>query len=291
MKDRLFVLLQYLLPQHALSRVIGWLAECEIKAVKNTLIRVFIKHFGVNMQEAVRQQPEDYCHFNDFFTRALKDDIRPIDTTPNHLACPVDGAVSQLGKIERNQLLQAKGKQFDIHALLGGDISMAKPFYDGHFATIYLSPKDYHRIHMPCDGTLVSMTHVPGQLFSVNQGTAAQVPNLFARNERVVAIFDTKFGPMAVVLVGAMIVASIETVWAGLISPAGQSVKHWHYQQQDAIVLKKGEEMGRFKLGSTVILCLPNIDMAWNEVLQADSPTQLGQMLATLDTRHASNSE
>ena len=288
MKDRLFVLLQCVTPQHALSRLIGRLAECQVPFVKNTLIKLFIKHFKVNMQEAARPNSQDYRHFNDFFTRALQDDARIIDTTPNHLACPVDGAISQIGEIQHNQLFQAKGKTFDIGALLGGDMATAQQFHHGQFATIYLSPKDYHRIHMPCDGTLVSMTHVPGQLFSVNQATAAQVPNLFARNERAVAIFDTEFGPMAMVLVGAMIVASIETTWAGLISPVGKSISHWNYcvdtSQNEPIVLRKGEEMGRFKLGSTIILCLPKIDMKWNEVLTAGAPTKLGQMLASIES-------
>lgn len=190
------------------------------------------------------------------FTRSLKPGARAIDMNPQHLACPVDGAISQLGQINGENLFQAKGCEFDLTTLLGGNSELANPFIDGNFATIYLAPKDYHRIHMPCDGTLTHMVHVPGQL-SVNQATAAKVPGLFARNERVVAIFDTEFGPMAMVLVGAMIVASVETVWAGLVCPTGKAVSQFNYGSQEPIHLKKGEEMGRFKLGSTVVMCLP----------------------------------
>jgi len=217
-----------------------------------------------------------------FFTRSLKADARLIDHHPKHLACPVDGAISQLGKIEGDHLFQAKGHEFSLTSLLGGNSALASTFIDGDFATIYLAPKDYHRIHMPCDGTLTHMVHVPGQLFSVNQATAAKVPGLFARNERVVAIFDTEFGPMAMVLVGAMIVASIETVWAGLVCPKGKAVSQFNYTNQDPILLKKGEEMGRFKLGSTVVMCLPKGVSQWPKELSAGTTTRLGQMLAEL---------
>ena len=203
MGDRLFVLMQYLLPQHLISRLVGMLAHSSMPVIKDPFIRIFINHFKVNMKEAERQEPREYDSFNDFFTRSLKADARLIDNNPKHLACPVDGAISQLGKINGQQLFQAKGHEFDLTTLLGGNSELATPFKDGDFATIYLAPKDYHRIHMPCDGTLTHMVHVPGALFSVNQATAAKVPGLFARNERVVAIFDTDFGPMAMVLDGA----------------------------------------------------------------------------------------
>ena len=282
MGDRLFVLMQYLLPQHLISRLVGVLAHSSIPAIKDPFIRTFIKHFKVNMDEAERQHASEFNSFNDFFTRSLKADARLIDHHPKHLACPVDGAISQLGKIEGDHLFQAKGHEFSLTSLLGGNSELASAFIDGDFATIYLAPKDYHRIHMPCDGTLTHMVHVPGQLFSVNQATAAEVPGLFARNERVVAIFDTEFGPMAMVLVGAMIVASIETVWAGLVCPKGKAVSQFNYTNQDPILLKKGEEMGRFKLGSTVVMCLPKGVSQWPKELSAGTTTRLGQMLAEL---------
>jgi phosphatidylserine decarboxylase len=196
----------------------------------------------------------------------------------------VDGAISQIGDIKSGQILQAKGQDFSVTTLLGGQPAWSAPFQDGQFTTIYLSPKDYHRIHMPCDGKLVRMIHVPGQLFSVNQATAENVPGLFARNERLVAIFETEFGPMAMVLVGAMIVASIETTWAGLICPPGRQINTWEYVEQGAIYLRKGEEMGRFKLGSTVILCLPKNTCEWNSELQPGTSTRMGQMLASTAT-------
>lgn len=284
MGDRLFVLLQYLLPQHLISRLVGWLAHCSMPAIKDPFIRTFIKHFKVNMDETQRQDPSQFDSFNDFFTRSLKADARAIDMHPQHLACPVDGAISQLGKINGEHLFQAKGHKFDLTTLLGGNSALAKPFIDGDFATIYLAPKNYHRIHMPCDGTLTHMLHVPGRLFSVNQATAAKVPGLFARNERVVAIFDTEFGSMAMVLVGAMIVASVETVWAGLVCPKGKAVSQFNYASQAPICLKKGEEMGRFKLGSTVVVCLPKGACEWPTELSAGTTTRLGQMFAVLNS-------
>jgi phosphatidylserine decarboxylase len=285
MGDRLFVMLQYLLPQHLISRAAGWLAQSTIPAIKDPFIRTFIKRFKVNMDEADRQHPSEFESFNDFFTRSLKADARAIDQDPAHLACPVDGAISQIGNIKDGDIFQAKGHKFDLATLLGGDKELAAPFVDGKFATIYLAPKDYHRIHMPCDATLTHMIHVPGKLFSVNQATAAMVPGLFARNERVVAIFDTQLGPMAMVLVGAMIVASVETVWAGLVCPKGHAVSHFNYTNQAPIKLKKGEEMGRFKLGSTVVMCLPKDSIDWPKELSAGTTTRLGQMLATLTTQ------
>ena len=283
MGDRLFVFMQYLLPQQLISRLVGILAHSSMPVIKDPFIRTFIKRFKVNMDEAERQHPSQYGSFNDFFTRSLKADARTIDKNPKHLACPVDGAISQLGKINGQNLFQAKGHEFNLTTLLGGNSGLATPFIDGDFATIYLAPKDYHRIHMPCDGTLTHMVHVPGQLFSVNQTTAAQVPGLFARNERVVAIFDTEFGSMAMVLVGAMIVASVETVWAGLVCPKGKVVSQFNYTNQEPIVLKKGEEMGHFKLGSTLVMCLPKGASQWPTELSAGTTTRLGQMFAELN--------
>ncbi|KZY47695.1 phosphatidylserine decarboxylase, partial [Oleiphilus sp. HI0050] len=219
----------YIAPQHLISRAAGKVAECEIPAFKNKLIAWFIDKYGVNMSEALLDSPENFKHFNDFFTRELKPGAREIDTQEDAIISPVDGAISQLGQVDKGQVFQAKGQSFSVVELLGGDIERAEPFMGGDFSTIYLSPKDYHRIHMPCTGTLREMVYIPGKLFSVNPVTAENVPRLFARNERVAAIFDTEFGPMAMVLVGAMIVASIETVWSGLVAPVKRDVNSTLY--------------------------------------------------------------
>lgn len=278
----LFVYSQYLAPQHLISRGAGKIAECEIPRFKNALIEWFIKRYGVNMTEAERQHPEDFKHFNDFFTRALKPDAREIDTTKDTIISPVDGAISQLGAIKQGQIFQAKGQSFSLVELLGGDIDRAQPFMGGEFATIYLSPKDYHRIHMPITGTLKEMVYIPGKLFSVNPVTAENVPRLFARNERVAAIFDTELGPMAMVLVGAMIVASIETVWSGLVAPLKREVKTLNYDEKQRITLEKGAEMGRFKLGSTVVLAFPENTTEFLESMQAGSLVRMGGALGKI---------
>lgn len=272
----LFVYSQYLAPQHLISRGAGKIAECEHPRFKNALIDWFIKKYGVNMAEAERQNPEDFKHFNDFFTRALKADARTIDPADEVIVSPVDGVISQLGAIKQGQIFQAKGQSFSLVELLGGDADRAQPFMGGDFATIYLSPKDYHRIHMPITGTLKEMVYIPGKLFSVNPVTAENVPRLFARNERVAAIFDTELGPMAMVLVGAMIVASIETVWSGLVAPLKREVKTLRYADKQTITLEKGAEMGRFKLGSTVVLAFPENKSAFVESLQAGSAVRMG---------------
>ncbi|HEX5840962.1 MAG TPA: archaetidylserine decarboxylase [Pseudomonas sp.] len=282
MKDRLFILSQYLLPHHLLSRLIGCAAECRAGWFKNRLIGWFAKQYQVNMSEAQIEDLTAFAHFNDFFTRALKDGARPLDPTPGAVLCPADGAVSQLGKIEHGRIFQAKGHSFSLVELLGGDSERAAPFMGGEFATIYLSPKDYHRVHMPLAGTLKEMVYVPGRLFSVNQTTAENVPELFARNERVVCLFDTERGPMAVVLVGAMIVASIETVWAGLVTPPKRTLKSVRYDEaaRAPVVLEKGAELGRFKLGSTAIVLFGAEQVQWAAELAANSSVQMGQRLA-----------
>jgi len=281
MKDRLFILSQYLLPHHLLSRLIGCAAECRSVWFKSRLINWFAQQYQVNMSEAQVEDLNAYAHFNDFFTRALKDSARPLDSTPGAVLCPADGAVSQLGKIEQGRVFQAKGHSFSVIELLGGDSQRATPFMGGDFATIYLSPKDYHRVHMPLTGTLREMVYVPGRLFSVNQTTAENVPELFARNERVVCLFDTERGPMAVVLVGAMIVASIETVWAGLVTPPKRELKTFKYDEASRapIVLEKGAELGRFKLGSTAIVLFGPEQVQWAEQLAANSAVQMGERL------------
>ncbi|MGH8352608.1 MAG: archaetidylserine decarboxylase [Pseudomonas sp.] len=282
MKDRLFILSQYLLPHNLLSRLAGCVAECQVPWFKNAFITWFARHFQVDMRQALVEEPSAYENFNAFFTRALKDDARPLDPTPGAILCPADGTVSQLGAIEHGRLFQAKGHNFSALELLGGDAERAAPFMGGDFATIYLSPKDYHRVHMPLAGTLREMVYVPGRLFSVNQTTAQNVPELFARNERVVCLFDTERGPMAVVLVGAMIVASIETVWAGLVTPPQRALKSYRYDEaaRAPIHLEKGAELGRFKLGSTAIVLFGPQQVRWAADLAAASPVRMGQGLA-----------
>ncbi|MBD56917.1 phosphatidylserine decarboxylase [Pseudoalteromonas sp. MEBiC 03607] len=245
------------MPKHFISRMVGKLAAAKAGGLTTALIKLFIKQYKIDMSEAKYPDPAHYKTFNEFFTRPLKEGIRPLAEESDIIAHPVDGAISQLGDVVDGQIIQAKGHDYSLQALLGGKEEDTAPFLGGKFATIYLAPKDYHRIHMPVDGTLSKMIYVPGDLFSVNPLTAQNVPNLFARNERVVAIFETEIGPLAMVLVGATIVASIETIWAGTVTPpAGKDVFSWNYPTKgdNAITLKKGEEMGRFKLGSTVIL-------------------------------------
>lgn len=284
MRDRLFILSQYLLPHHLLSRLAGGLANCTWDWVKNPFINWFVKRYQVDMTQAVEQEPTAYASFNEFFTRALLPDARPLDTDQRSILCPADGAISQLGSIEHGRVFQAKGQSFSVLELLGGKHQHASLFQGGQFATVYLSPRDYHRVHMPLSGTLREMIHVPGKLFSVNQLTAGNVPELFARNERVVCLFDTEAGPMAVVLVGAMIVASIETVWAGLVAPPTRQVRSQEYGTH-APQLERGAEMGRFKLGSTAIVLFGPGHTQWDEKLLAGSIVRMGQKLGEkLDT-------
>ncbi|WP_171043875.1 MULTISPECIES: archaetidylserine decarboxylase [unclassified Pseudoalteromonas] len=255
--DKFKIAMQYAMPKHFISRMVGKLAAAKAGGLTTALIKLFIKQYKIDMSEAKYPDPAHYKTFNEFFTRPLKEGIRPLAEDSDIIAHPVDGAISQLGDVVDGQIIQAKGHDYSLQALLGGKEEDTAPFLGGKFATIYLAPKDYHRIHMPVDGTLSKMIYVPGDLFSVNPLTAQNVPNLFARNERVVAIFETEIGPLAMVLVGATIVASIETIWAGTVTPpAGKDVFSWNYPTtgDNAITLKKGEEMGRFKLGSTVIL-------------------------------------
>lgn len=278
-KNRLFIVLQYVLPQHLVSRLVGCLAASELSFIKNPFINFFIKKFGINMAEAQRKTAAEFSSFNDFFTRELEQGARPIQGGDADLVSPADGAVSQLGNIEQGRIFQAKGQSFSLHELLGGDSALTEEFLEGTFNTIYLSPKDYHRVHMPVTGTLRQTIYVPGDLFSVNQVTAENVPRLFARNERLVAIFDTERGPMAMVLVGAMIVAAIDTVWAGRITPAKAERKVIQHLNPAPIVLEKGAEMGRFLLGSTVILCFPKQAMQWQDGLAANSEVKVGEVI------------
>ncbi|MCP3907278.1 MAG: phosphatidylserine decarboxylase [Oceanicoccus sp.] len=275
----LFIIFQYIVPQHLLSRAAGMVAECEWPWVKNKFIQWFIRRYNVNMDEAADPEPLNYKNFNAFFTRELMAGARPITIEENSIACPADGAISQLGDIENGRIFQAKGQSYTLEELIGGDKEIARPFQGGRFATVYLSPKDYHRVHMPLTGKLKSMTYVPGDLFSVNATTAENVPRLFSRNERAVCIFETDAGPMAVILVGAMIVAGIETVWAGQVAPIKREIRTQKYlAKQKAISLKKGQEMGRFKLGSTAIVLFGPDVMQWREDLKAGSPTTMGEL-------------
>lgn len=278
-QDSLFVALQHVLPQHGLSRLIGHVANCRWPVCKTPLIRWFAHHYRVNMAEAATPELEGYACFNDFFTRALRADARPIAAEPNHLVCPADGAISQFGRVAQGRIIQAKGLTYSVPELLNND-ALAKHFEHGQFATVYLSPRDYHRVHMPLDGTLTDMLYVPGRLFSVNQTTAEHVPRLFARNERVVTVFDTPHGKMAMILVGAMIVAGIETVWAGHVAPNSRRVQHTCYPNPDLVALHKGDEMGRFKLGSTVVMLLANPELQWQDHVAANASLRMGQTMA-----------
>lgn len=280
-QKKLAVLPQYLVPQHGLSRLIGWLASSRSPAIKGPFIKNFARIYGVNMAEAVNPDLDSYQCFNDFFTRPLKEGARPIAAAG--VVSPADGAVSQVGLIKDDQIFQAKGFHYSLTQLLGGSHERAKPFKNGAFATIYLSPKDYHRVHMPYGGKLQEMIYVPGKLFSVNRRTTHQVPGLFARNERVVCIFKTDLGPMALVLVGAMIVASVETVWAGLVAPARRRVTVTRYgDEPELIEIGRGEEMGRFKLGSTAIVILPKGTVSWREDLVELSQVKMGEFIGTV---------
>ena len=282
--DRLAVLPQYFFPKQALTVFAGWVSSHERGWVTTEIIRRFCLKYQVNMEEALDSDIASYRSFNDFFTRALKPDARPLAIAD--LICPVDGAISQFGAISADQIFQAKGHSYSTTAVLGGDAALAAQFQDGSFATLYLSPKDYHRIHMPCDGRLIRMIYVPGELFSVNPTTARGVPGLFARNERVVCIFDSAHGPFALILVGATIVGSMATVWHGVVNPPRlPDVREWHYDAtgEQCITLKQGEEMGRFLLGSTVVMLFPKsveAPIVFSEHWAPERAIRLGEAMA-----------
>ncbi len=279
MSDRLFVLSQYVLPKQALTALAGKLANVRGGGATKGFIKWFVGKYGVNMAEAANPDIASYPSFNEFFTRPLKAGARPLANTT--WVCPVDGAISQLGPIHKDQIFQAKGHSYSTRALVGGDAQLAAHFQDGKFATIYLSPKDYHRIHMPCDGRLTRMIYVPGDLFSVNPATARGVPGLFARNERVVCVFETAQGPFVLTLVGATIVGSMATVWHGVVNPPRtRDVREWRYDDQN-IVLKKGDEMGRFLLGSTVVMLFPKAaHVHYNAAWVPTRPVRMGEAMS-----------
>jgi len=277
---RPYVDLQYLLPHHLLSAMMRRLTRSRIGPLKDLLIRRVIDLYQVDMTLAQDPDPSHYACFNDFFTRALRPDARPLDPAPEALLCPVDGALSQAGEIRDGRIFQAKGRDYDLLELLGGDTEWGARFAGGHFSTLYLSPRDYHRVHMPLDGELARMLHVPGRLFSVNPTTARLVPRLFARNERVVCLFETPAGPMAVILVGAIFVAGIDTVWAGTVTPVSQRVGSWSYgAQQETVRLARGAEMGRFNMGSTVILLFGPGRVTWSTALRPGATLKMGERI------------
>ena len=278
MSDRLAVLPQYLLPKQALTTLAGKFASARLGGLTTSVIRWFVGRYNVNMAEAANPDIASYTSFNDFFTRALKPGARPLAQAD--LICPVDGAISQFGPIAKDQVFQAKGHTYSTTALVGGDAAAAARFDNGHFATLYLSPRDYHRIHMPCAGELTRMVHVPGDLFSVNPTTARGVPGLFARNERVVCFFESAQGPFVLVLVGATIVGSMATVWHGQVNPPRTGVlRQWDYAKGQ-VNLQQGEEMGRFLLGSTVVMLFPQGPLQFIPQWSPTRPIQLGEAMA-----------
>lgn len=284
MLDNLKIKLQYWLPKIWLTRLAGWGADKAAGKLTSLVIDLFVRYYKVNMQEAQQPDTAAYRTFNEFFVRPLRPDARPIDDRDNRLVQPADGVLSQFGAIADDQLIQAKNHNYSLEALLAGNYVMADLFRNGMFATTYLSPRDYHRVHMPCDGVLREMIYVPGDLFSVNLLTAANVPNLFARNERVICLFDTAFGPLAQILVGATIVGSVETVWAGVVTPPREGIiKRWTYPragEEGAIELAKGQEMGRFKLGSTVINLFSPDQVQFSAHLDCLRATRMGEPFA-----------
>ena len=275
MSDRLAVLPQYILPKQALTALAGRIASAHGGKMTTRLIEWFVGRYQVNMLEAANPDVASYPTFNDFFTRAMKKGARPL--ARSDLICPVDGAISQFGPIEQDQIFQAKGHHYSTTALVGGDATLAAKFKDGHFATLYLSPRDYHRIHMPCDGRLTRMIYVPGALFSVNPTTARGVPGLFARNERVVCVFESPRGPFVLTLVGATIVGSMATVWHGVVNPPRtREVREWSYDDKP-MLLAQGQEMGRFLLGSTVVMLFPKGPLQFNAAWAPGRAIRLGE--------------
>ena len=282
MNSSLFIFLQKIVPQQLLSRLIGKLASSDIIWLKNSFIKGFIKQYDVDMSIAERETAEEYFSFNDFFTRTLKDGTRPIDTNTTSIVCPADGCISEMGSIHKQLIMQAKGRSYTTAALLGS-AEEAKLFENGLFATVYLSPKDYHRVHIPLAGELLKTRYIPGKLFSVNSTTAQGVDNLFARNERLVCLFATENGPMAVILVGAMIVAGINTVWDKDLRPAPYTVLETLFEE-DNPTFEKGDELGQFYLGSTAIVLLPENMGQWHAGLSAGNAVNMGEAIGRLNS-------
>lgn len=278
MSDRVKVLLQYALPKQGLTRIAGRIARARGGAITTRLIRWFVAKYGIDMNEAANPDIASYASFNDFFTRPLREGVRPL--APSDFVCPVDGAISQLGAIDDHHIVQAKGHRFTTTELIGGDATLAAEFHQGSFANLYLSPRDYHRLHMPCAGRLMRMIYIPGSLFSVNPVTARGVPKLFARNERVVCVFDSpEHGPFVMVLVGATIVGSMATAWHGVVNPERTGASsEWSYADR-SVVLEKGQEMGRFLLGSTIVMLFRQGTIVFNEDWASERPVRLGEQM------------
>ena len=277
-------LLQRILPHHFLSRLMYFIMRIEKPWFKNTVIRHFMGLYGINLQTAVKTKPEDFIHFNAFFTRALTAQARPLAEDEKAVLSPADGMVSQCGRIKNGKIFQAKGSDFDLHTLLGDERQRSRFFEDGYFATIYLSPKDYHRVHIPLAGTLTQMSHIPGRLFSVNDLSTQAIPGLFARNERVVSVFQTECGPMAVIMVGAIFVSSMETVWHGQINPpSGRWITERRYPE-GTIKLDRGAELGRFNMGSTAIVLFPKGTITWDETMRPGYIVRMGQAIARVES-------
>lgn len=281
MCNKLHLYAQYLAPQRCLTRFAGWCAEATLPWFKNFLIKYFVKYYQVNMSEATIEDPFSYASFNDFFTRKIKAILRPIASETNAIISPVDGAISQIGYAKQQTLIQAKGFDFDLPSLLGGNQTLAQTFQDGAYTTLYLAPRDYHRIHMPLDGTLTNLIYVPGKLFSVNRQTAEHIPSLYSRNERLICVFDTSAGKMAVILVGAMIVGSMQVSWIN--TPITQKTM---LTTQIPVSLKKGDELGLFKLGSTVILLFEKNRATWNTALSSANAVQMGQAIGQISVHN-----
>lgn len=285
MIDKLKAGLIALLPQHLISRTTYRLSRCRIPFVKNNLIRIYLRLFNIDLEDVREKDPYAYASWNAFFTRALKDEARPVDDDEQAIVSPVDGTISQLGYLHQGAILQAKGHHYSVEALLGDEETGAF-YHDGAFITLYLSPQDYHRVHMPCDGTLTRMRHIPGRLYSVAPHTVNNIEGIFARNERVVSLFDTYAGSMALALVGAINVGAIETCWAGLITPpAGKAITDTQYDETDTVTIRKGNEMGRFNLGSTVILVFPRDAATWLEELQPGDRVLMGEKIGTFTSQ------
>jgi len=277
--DKLFALFQRLLPTRLLSTAVFHITQIETRWVKNLLIGLFLRGFTVDLKEAEFERYQNYASFNHFFTRALKRGARPLPADPHAFVSPVDGTVSQFGEIKDGRLVQAKGHTYSVLELLGGDAEQAAKFSGGRFCTIYLAPYNYHRIHMPISGSLRNWSYVPGRLFSVNAATARAMPNLFARNERLNAIFDTDSGPVGLSMIGALFVGSMETVWAGRVTPPHLRGAPFHYAPMDTVTLGRGAEMGRFNMGSTVILLTPPGGVDWDSALQPGQAVSMGQRI------------
>ena len=282
-KDKAFALVQRCLPHHFLSSIMYKITRIETKWFKDFFITKFIKIYNVDMAQAQNSDPTSFKCFNEFFTRPLKPEVRPIADGSNTIISPVDGTVSEVGKITNGQIFQAKGKSYSLETLVGGSPERAQFYKDGYFATLYLSPRDYHRIHMPIAGRIREMVHVPGRLFSVSPSTARSVNRLFARNERVVAGYSTEAGPMAMILVGAIFVSSMETVWAGTITPPrGKNLRQWSYDTKEPMNFDKADEMGRFNMGSTVILLFPENSIHWEDKLVSGTKIQMGEKIGEI---------